>query len=153
MLLLLVWAMSLSDSIAQVIFHKKVNIGAIALLWSEEKPENFNTILQDNLKGCWRQTELRMEGLSFGRAIPEKGLKTFVPEAFPIPATGPIPIRIPELEGESRVLILSLEGRVLHRQKLYTLETWLNIEMLSRGYYIVRYEGRNHSWRLPLIKR
>ena len=77
----------------------------------------------------------------------------FVPEAFPIPAANNIPIRIPSLEDNSRVMILSLEGQIIYEEQLFDLETWIDINQLDYGYYIVKYESSNSSWQLPLIKQ
>ena len=119
-----------------------------------QKPGNriCSTHLNVGLEGCWRSTKLSPVGFGGGWQKKETAI-VFEPQPFPIPAKGAIPIRIPGVEADSRIYILNLEGEILYEARLISLETWLDIQTLEMGYYIVKYEGGNNSWKLPLIKQ
>ena len=152
MLLLLVLSMSITNALSQVIFYKQINIGWLADFWQGSQEKTLFSTLENTVEGCWRNTSLKSKRLEVGGGVTSKNLLTFELEAFPIPAKGNIPIRIPRLEANSRVLIMSLEGQVLYEEQLFSLETFIDINQLDFGYYIVKYESNNYSWQLPLIK-
>lgn len=153
MLLLLVLSMSMTNALSQVIFYKQINMGWLANLWQNSAESTLASKLENSLKGCWRNSSVEFARIEIGGGVAQIEIQGFVPEAFPIPAKSNIPIRIPSLETNSRVMILSLEGQVLYEEQLFSLETWININQLDYGYYIVKYEGANFTWQLPLVKQ
>lgn len=150
-LILLAMSFNLSTALAQVFFYKKINAGFLSGVWTETGAKDMFTYLSASLEGCWRSSKSTIEG--YGGGLSRSKIIAFEPQAFPIPAKELIPIRIPELEPNSKIYILNLEGEILHEARLTALETWLDIQMLDIGYYIVKYEGGNASWKLPLIKQ
>jgi hypothetical protein len=151
-LFVLAMSFNTSTALAQVFFHKKIDVGFLSGLWSEARQQDLLTNLNAGLEGCWRSTKLSPKGYGGGWQRKEAAV-VFEPQAFPIPAHGAIPIRIPGVEADSRIYILNLEGEILHEARLTNPETLLDIQMLEMGYYIVKYEGGDTSWKLPLIKQ
>ena len=146
-----IFMFSLSTAIGQIIFYKQIDFGALSHFWSATEHNPLSSI-ENSLKGCWRAERPIYTGPSIGG-----GLFTITPvftlEAFPIPSGNSIPIRIPEVEANSRVMILNLEGEVIYEEMLSQRETIMDITELAFGYYIVQYQGQSHSWKLPLIKQ
>ena len=75
-----------------------------------------------------------------------------VPNTFSNPILDYLPIKVANVDEESKLKIYKVSGELVFETALLTLETELDVKALEYGYYIVEYTSKGAAWKLPLIK-